>query len=435
MTGQACAKCGGPLPPKTGSRGRTAVYCSAACRQQAYRSRRTPTSDVATLISEVGRVANRLTPQPPDTFFADLTTLTSDVGRLRRIAQLALSTKDTESPDESVTPEPVTEILDEVAFAGRIEQHQRELRVHCYRMVGSYDDAEDLVQETFLRAWRGREGFEGRSSFRAWLYRIATNTCLDFLRRIKRVPRPYDPLPGVDQLGGPPQFMPWLQPFPDQEVASAEAEPGEVAETRETMELVFLTAIQHLPPKQRAVVILNDVLGWKAAETAELLETSVASVTSALQRARPTLRERLPGRRAEWVRTAEPTEEEQAILRRYMAAATGSGDLRGMAELLKEDVLLTMPPNPLWFSGRDVFLKFVSESLDPASPTYFGEWKHLPTRANRLPAAAGYVRRPGTRIYRAQVLDVLRIEDGKVAEITAFEPHLFPAFGLPLTIT
>ncbi|UJW31543.1 sigma-70 family RNA polymerase sigma factor [Saccharothrix sp. AJ9571] len=424
------------MRPRTGPRGRTAVYCSPACRQQAYRVRRAP--DVEALITEVGRVANRLAPQPSDTFFADLTTLASDVGKLRRIAQLAVRTKDAESPGESVTPEPVTEILDEVAFAGRIEQHQRELRVHCYRMVGSYDEAEDLVQETFLRAWRGREGFEGRSSFRAWLYRIATNTCLDFLRRHKRVPRPYGQVPGVDQRGEPPQFMPWLQPYPDlqlDEVASPEAEPAEVAETRETMELVFLAAIQHLPLKQRAVVILCDVLGWKAAETADLLQTSVASVTSALQRARPTLRERLPQRRADWARAAEPTEEEQAVLRRYMAAATGNGDIRAMAELLREDVLVTMPPNPLWFSGRDTFLRFVGESLAPTSPTYFGAWKHLPARANRLPAAAGYVRRPGTRIYRAQVLDVLRIEEGKVAEITAFEPHLFPAFGLPLTIT
>ncbi len=233
-------------------------------------------------------------------------------------------------------------------------------------------------------------------------------------------------MPDVEQ-GEPPQFLPWLQPFPD--------DSAEIAETRETMELVFLAAIQHLPPKQRAVVILNDVLGWKAAETADLLETSVASVTSALQRARPTLRERLPERRTDWARTVRPTEEEQAILRRYMAAATADGDSRVMAELLREDVLVTMPPNPLWFSGRDVFLGFVAKSLDPASPTYFGEWKHLPTVANGLPAAAGYVRRPGTRIYRAQVLDVLRIEDGQVAEITAFEPHLFPAFGLPLTLT
>ncbi|UMP04830.1 sigma-70 family RNA polymerase sigma factor [Amycolatopsis sp. EV170708-02-1] len=422
MTGQACANCGGPLPPRAATRGRTAVYCSAACRQQAYRSRRSPAPDMDTLIAEVGRVANRLTPQPPDTFFADLTTLTSDVGRLRRIARLALRAR-----PENVTPAPVTESLDEVAFAERVEQHERELRVHCYRMVGSYDDAQDLVQETFLRAWRGREGFEGRASFRAWLYRIATNTCLDFLRRNKRVPRPYDPLPDVDQQGEPPQFLPWLQPFPD--------DPDEIAETRETLELVFLAAIQHLPPKQRAVVILNDVLGWKAAETADLLETSVASVTSALQRARPTLRERLPERRADWARTVRPTEEEQAILRRYMTAATANGDSRVMAELLREDVLVTMPPNPLWFSGRDVFLEFVAQSLDPASPTYFGEWKHLPAVANGLPAAAGYVRRPGTRVYRAQVLDVLRIEDGKVAEITAFEPHLFPAFGLPLTLT
>ncbi|WP_199750139.1 sigma-70 family RNA polymerase sigma factor [Amycolatopsis sp. WAC 04169] len=421
MTGKVCGMCGGPLPSKADSRGRTAVYCSAACRQRAYRSRRDPAPDVQTLIAEIGRVANRLAPQPPEEFLTDLTSLTSGVGKLRRIAQLALRTK-----DENVTSEPVTETVDEVTFAGRIEEHQRELRVHCYRMVGSYDDAEDLVQETFLRAWRGREGFEGRSSFRAWLYRIATNTCLDFLRRNKRVPRPYDPLPDVEQ-GEPPQFLPWLQPFPD--------DSAEIAETRETMELVFLAAIQHLPPKQRAVVILNDVLGWTAAETADLLETSVASVTSALQRARPTLRERLPERRTDWAKTVRPTEEEQAILRRYMAAATANGDSRVMAELLREDVLVTMPPNPLWFSGRDVFLEFVAQSLDPASPTYFGEWKHLPAVANGLPAAAGYVRRPGTRIYRAQVLDVLRIEDGKIAEITAFEPHLFPAFGLPLTLT
>ncbi|WP_409491560.1 sigma-70 family RNA polymerase sigma factor [Amycolatopsis sp. cmx-11-12] len=430
MTGKVCGMCEGPLPSKAGSRGRAAVYCSAACRQRAYRSRHDPAPDVEALIAEVGRVAKRLAPRPSEVFLTDLTLLTSDVGRLRRIAQLVLRTE-----GENVTPTPVTETVDEVDFAGRIEQHQRELRVHCYRMVGSYDDAEDLVQETFLRAWRGREGFEGRSSFRAWLYRIATNTCLDFLRRNKRVPRPYDQLPGVDQHGEPPQFMPWLQPFPDSQLASAEAEPGEIAETRETMELVFLAAIQHLPPKQRAVVILNDVLGWRAAETADLLETTVASVTSALQRARPTLRERLPERRTDWARTVQPTEEEQTILRRYMAAATGSGDSRVMAELLREDVLVTMPPNPLWFSGRDVFLDFVAESLDPASPTYFGEWKHLPAIANRLPAAAGYVRRPGTRVYRAQVLDVLRIEDGKVVEITAFEPHLFPAFGLPLTLT
>ncbi|WET83058.1 sigma-70 family RNA polymerase sigma factor [Amycolatopsis sp. QT-25] len=430
MTGKVCGMCKGPLPARAGSRGRVALYCSAACRQRAYRSRHDPAPDVDALIAQVGRAANRLAPRPLEVFLTDLTSLTSDVGRLRRIARLALRAE-----NESVTPVPVTETVDEVAFAGKIEQHRRELRVHCYRMAGSYDDAEDLVQETFLRAWRGREGFEGRSSFRAWLYRIATNTCLDFLRRTKRIPRPYDSLPGVEQQGEPPQFLPWLQPFPDSQLPSAEAEPGEIAETRETIELVFLAAIQHLPPKQRAVVILNDVLGWKAAETAELLDTTVASVTSALQRARPTLRERLPERRTDWARNVQPTEEEQTILRRYMAAATGSGDSRVMAQLLRKDVLVTMPPNPLWFSGRDVFLDFVAQSLDPASPTYFGEWKHLPATANRLPAAAGYVRRPGTRIYRAQVLDVLRIEEGKVAEITAFEPHLFPAFGLPLTIS
>nr|BFE86221.1 hypothetical protein GCM10020093_088220 [Planobispora longispora] len=203
--------------------------------------------------------------------------------------------------------------------------------------------------------------------------------------------------------------------------------------SRETVELVFLAAIQHLPPRQRAVLILRDVLGLPAAETAGMLEMSLASVNSALQRARPALREHLPGRRAEWTGSAQPTEEEREILRRYMEA-TDRSDVSAVSALLSEDIRLTMPPNPFWFVGREAMLAFLEPSLDPASPSYFGKWRHLPTRANGQPAAAGYVQRPGTAVYRAQVLDVLRIRDGKIVEITAFEPHLLPAFGLPLKL-
>ena len=313
-----------------------------------------------------------------------------------------------------------------------MEAHQRELHVHCYRLAGSYDDADDLVQETFVKAWRAWEGFGGDSSVRTWLYKIATNTCLDFLRKANREPQRYAPIPGMDHGDGdPPDKIAWLQPYPDHLLDAAS--PDDEAITRETTELVFLAAIQHLPPRQRAVLIARDVLGWPAAETADLLAMTVASVNSALQRARPVLRERLPRRREEWSSATGATADERAVLQRYMDAARDS-DVATMIDLLSEDVRLTMPPNPFWFTGRTAFVEFVRQSIDPASPAFFGDWRHLPTTANRLPAAAGYVRRPGTSVYRAQVLDVLRVADGRIVEVTSFEPHLFAAFGLPLTL-
>jgi RNA polymerase sigma-70 factor (TIGR02960 family) len=318
-------------------------------------------------------------------------------------------------------------IADEQGFAEQAEPHRRELQVHCYRMLGSFDESEDLVQETFLRAWRARESFEGRSSFRAWLYRIATNACLDFLDRHPREPKPY-PVPATVEPSvpaEPPPVLPWLQPYPDELLDAVVA--------KETIELVFMVAIQHLPPKQRAAVILRDVLDWSANDTASALELSVPAVKSALQRARPVLRQHLPERRTEWSASAEPTADERALLERYMKASE-SGDAAAWAAVVAEDLRLTMPPNPMWFAGRDAIGSFLAQTLDPASPHYFGEWKSLPTRANSQPAYAGYVRRPGTTVYRAQVLDVLRLADGKVAQITTFEPHLLPAFGLPLTL-
>ncbi len=220
---------------------------------------------------------------------------------------------------------------DEAAFAQVVERHRRELRVHCYRMVGSVDEAEDLVQEAFLRAWRHIGGFEGRSTLRAWLYRIATNACLDALDGRARRVLPQDLEPGTTEAGVGPGLaemvartdVPWLQPLPDrlwEPAADPEGEPEAVAVTRETIELAFIAALQHLPPRRRAVLVLRDVLGWPARQTADHLGLSEASVTSALHRARSTLRERLPERRADWAPATAPSAEEWAVVRRYMAA-------------------------------------------------------------------------------------------------------------------
>ena len=436
-----CRVCGKPLPARVGRAGRSSVYCSAACRQKAYRDRQAPEepASVRGLIEEIGQQVRQLAPTPPSVLYAGVADLATSVGRLRRVARVARDTaKEADPVRDSVTPAPVTQSAlggSEGDFAALVESYRRELRVHCYRMTGSYDDSEDLVQETYLRAWRSRDGFEGRASVRAWLYRIATNTCLDFQRRTARRPQRYEPIPGMNHGSAEaPARVTWLQPYPDDELPTAEEDrPDIAAVSRETLELVFLAAIQHLPPRQRAVLILRDVLGLSAAETAEALDLTVASANSALQRARPTLRDHLPRQRADW-RAAEPTEGQRAVLQRYMAAAERL-DFAAMTDLLSEDITLTMPPNPFWFVGRDALEEFLRPTLDPASPMFFGHWRHLPARANGQLAAAGYVRRPGTTVYRAQVLDVLRFDAAdRVVEITSFEPHLFPAFGLPLRL-
>ncbi|MGI5170017.1 RNA polymerase subunit sigma-70 [Spirillospora sp. CA-253888] len=316
-------------------------------------------------------------------------------------------------------------------FAVRTEAHRRELRVHCYRLTGGFDEAEDLVQETLLRAWRSRDQLEDGANLRAWLYKIATNVCLDFLRRVDRRPRTYAPVPGMDHGDGPvPEFLEWLQPISD--TLLDPERPEEEAVARETIELVFLTAIQHLTPQQRAVFVFRDVLGWSAADTAKAMDMSVASVNSALQRAKPGLRRHLPADRAQW-RTEGPTPEERKVVDAYIAALESS-DLDAVADLLTSDVVLTMPPNPFWFTSREAMMSFIRKSLEPTGPTYLGQWRHLPTSVNRMPAVAGYIRRPGTTFFRAQTLDVLRVRDGRIAEITTFEPHLLAAFGLPLVV-
>lgn len=324
-------------------------------------------------------------------------------------------------------------VLDDVEFTRLVERHSRELRVHCYRMLGSFDEAEDLVQETFLRAWRNHETFEGRASFRTWLFKIATNACLDFLDRSRRRPQVRSSPPGDSPAAAEGVEISWLQPFPDQllePVASAEDEPEAAVVERETIELVFLVAIQRLPPRQRAVLILRDVLGWRAAETAEVLEMSVPAVKSALQRARPMMRSRLPRRRSDWTASVPASEQERTLLHQFMDAHEHM-DAAALAAVLSDDVQLTMPPHPFWFVGPAAVIGFMQEAVGPGSPLHRADWRSVPTRANRQPAVAGYIRLPGEPHYRAQVLNVVRVEAGKIAEITAFEPHLFPAFGLP----
>jgi RNA polymerase sigma-70 factor (ECF subfamily) len=326
--------------------------------------------------------------------------------------------------------------LDEQDFAALVEQHRRELRVHCYRMLGSFDEAEDLVQETFLRAWRGIGGFEGRSSLRAWLYTIATNACLDVLDGRARRVLPQHLTPPADPRSGPRTDIPWLQPFPDrlwEPPAPAGAEPEQVAVERETIELAFLAALQYLPPRQRAALLLRDLLAWRPPEIAALLGTSAASVNSALQRARATLRDHLPERRADWAPTP-PTAEERAVLRRYMDAVE-RGDVEAVAALLAEDVRTAMPPWPFLVQGRAAVVAAFTVTWDPGSPLFVGHLRMLPTRANARPAVAVYARGHDDEVHRPFAISVLRIERGLITEATAFhDPRLFPAFGLPETL-
>ncbi|MGW6014219.1 RNA polymerase subunit sigma-70 [Streptomyces sp. NPDC055210] len=445
-----CRICGRPIEDGGGP-GRAASYCSQACRQRAYRERKRPAGAPAgELVSDLGDRLRRLRLEPAVAFHADVEALSPRFGQLRRLAREARETmepKETrEAPEERaepvgdegpefVTPAGVTNPRDG-GFDALVEAHRRELRAHCYRILGSYDEAEDLTQEAFLRAWRARDTLEDVGNPRAWLYKIATRVCLDFLRTHNRRPAPYEPVPGMDSGDGPPPpSLPWLQPFPDDQLPETPVprhEPDEEAVAGETLELVFLTAIQQLPPRQRAAVILRDVAGWSAKETADLLGASQASANSAVQRGRTALREALPGPREDWS-ARPPSADDLALLQRYMAAAAGA-DIDAMVELVREDAVLTMPPNPFWFTSRDALFAFVRPNLDPASPMFAGHWRHLPVRANGQVAVAGYLQRPGTSVFRAQLIDVLRIEEGRIAQITTFEPHLFEAFGLPMTL-
>ncbi|MFD0306129.1 RNA polymerase subunit sigma-70 [Streptomyces sp. NPDC127119] len=306
--------------------------------------------------------------------------------------------------------------VDEPAFSGLAERHRRELHVHCYRMLGSFEDAEDTVQETFLRAWRRRETFEGRSTFRAWLYRIATNACLDQLAKC----RP-EPATGGEVL--------WLQPYPDRlldELPAADAgEPEAVALARETVELAYLVAVQHLAPRPRAVLILRDVLGWPAKDVAEHLGDSVNSVNSALQRARAGLREHLPAERQDWT-GGEQDADTRELVRRYTDASVAT-DVKGLAALLRDDVRCSMPPTPGLYIGRDAV---VNDWVENGFETMKG-LRAVPTSVNRQPAVAFYLWQKQQGAYLPLTIDVLRITDGTITEITTFHNDQFPRLGLP----
>jgi RNA polymerase sigma-70 factor (ECF subfamily) len=321
---------------------------------------------------------------------------------------------------------------DDAAFGRLTDPYVRELRLHCYRMLGSLHDAEDLLQETLLRAWQNLGRFEGRASIRVWLYRIATNACLNARRSRRRQvpPRLYGP--ASDPLAHYPEGEEifHLEPFPDVLAVDSE-DPEEHAVAREGIELAFITAIQLLPPRQRAVLILREVLGWSANEVAELLETSVPAVNSALQRARRTLDADAPA--SPDVVSTESNDEEAAVVERYIRAWEAA-DMSTLATLLKEDAEMTMPPGPAWYAGRDAIVTWFS-----TSPFVFGDperrMRLLPTRANGRPAVAVYKAMGDEAGFEAYGIMVLRIEEGAIVEITGFgDDTLHAFFGLPASL-
>jgi RNA polymerase sigma-70 factor, ECF subfamily len=316
-------------------------------------------------------------------------------------------------------------------FDDLVRRYRRELHVYCYRMLGSFDEAEDHVQEVLLRAWRSRESFQGRSSPRTWLYRVATNACLDTLRRDARraVPAP----PGAPANSGPSiATMAWVQPYPDSlldEVAADQPGPEAVALSRETISLAFLATLQLLPPRQRAVLILRDVVSWPAAEIAELLDTSVPAVNSALQRGRKTLRDQWPGGRLDWAPAVEPDPGQRRLLQQFIAAHEHA-DPEALIALLAHDVRLAISPQVGEWNGRPEVGDALRDGMNA-----LGQWRLLPIMANRQPGTAGYLRRPGQTAYSPFVLTVLRLEHGRLIDIAAFEqPSMFTAFGLPASL-
>ena len=315
-------------------------------------------------------------------------------------------------PSSTVTP-------DAGKLEDQLEQHRAELRAYCYRMLGSPFEAEDAVQETFIRAWRGFERFEGRSALRSWLYRIATNVCLDMLSSKERRARPMDLGPArepvLENLSTP--EVPWIEPIPD---------PADVAVERDTIRLAFIAALQHLPPRQRAALVLCEVLRWQATEVAELLDTSVASVNSALQRARTTLE----ASEVSASTTAPSIDAADAeLLARYVSAFE-SYDMDALTSLIHEDATQSMPPFDLWLAGRDDILSWW---VGPGGGCRGS--RVIPViAANGAPAFGQYKPRDSGEGYEPWSLQVLEIQGGKIVELTFFldTATVFPLFGLPL---
>lgn len=312
---------------------------------------------------------------------------------------------------------------DNKAFEEQCEAHRSALRVHCYRLLGSFEDAEDLTQETLMRAWKARDDFEGRASLRNWLHRIATNACLDSKRASDRRPAVV-PLNETEETT---TEITWLQPFPDH-LLDESGDPEVAAIERETIELAYITAIQHLAPKARATLVLRDVLGWSAAETADALEITVAGVNSALQRAREGMREKLPTNRMEWRSDYDATAEERDAVQRYIALCENP-TTENCRATLADDATFTMPPElGYWIGGETMFNAWVDGGLGSDE---FGQIKATVTSCNRHPAIANYVIKKGDSVARLFAVDVVRIEDGMVAEIVAFSGSALNVFDLP----
>jgi RNA polymerase sigma-70 factor, ECF subfamily len=320
---------------------------------------------------------------------------------------------------------------DEDAFRRIVEEHRAELHAHCYRMLGSLHDAEDALQETFLRAWRGLSAFGSRSSLRTWLYRIATNVCLDSLTRRQKRTLPVDYGPqasSTGDIGQPLVESVWLEPYPDEEVGVPDgyAAPDARYEQREAVELAFIAALQHLSATQRAVLVLREVLGYSAREVSESLDTTVASVNSTLQRARKAVGERLPDQSQQATLRSLDDARARKLVEAYVDA-WGRGDADAVAALLAEDAVFSMPPWPTWWRGRETIAGFAK-----AAREFCPESRAVPTRANGQLAVAYYQLDSETGRYAAAALDVITVEGDLIKEITAFiNPELFPSFGLP----
>jgi RNA polymerase sigma-70 factor, ECF subfamily len=320
---------------------------------------------------------------------------------------------------------------DEYAFHRLVESHRSELHAHCYRMLGSVHDAEDALQDALLGAWRGLRRFEGRSSVRSWLYRIATNACLDIIgRRPKRVlPVDYGPPSGPDDPPREPVVQPiWIEPYPDEElgVEDGYAAPAARYERRESIELAFIAALQHLPARQRAALILREVLGFSAREVAEMLDTTVPAVNSALQRARKAIDERLPDRSQQETLRALGDEGIRDFVERFVEAFEG-GDVEAILALLAEDATFAMPPYPDWYRGRE---EIGDSWLMPEGPPL--SLRYVPARANGQLALGTYHWDPDAEEYLPVALDVIALEDARITEILCFrEIEMFSRFGLP----
>ncbi len=306
------------------------------------------------------------------------------------------------------------------------DSYRGELLAHCYRMLGSVDEAEEQVQETLLRAWRSYGDFEGRSSMRTWLYRIATNSCLRALERRARRPLPSGLGAPADNssvpVSGPALDVPWLQPMPDAMIAGSAADPASVVTSRAGIRLAMIAALQYLPARQRAVLILRDVLGWRAAEVAELLGTSPAAANSALQRARARMASLAPAQED----IAEPGDPRLTELLDRYATAWETADVAAITDLLRADAVLEMPPLLTWFAGRSVVGEFLARIVLPRP----GEFRMLRVAANGQPGFAAYLREDGG--YQAHAIQVLAAGAGRISRIVSFnDAALFPAFGLP----